>query len=400
MKRSPMTIIFLTVFIDLIGFGMILPLSPFYAEHFGASPLEVGLLQASFSLMQFIVAPLWGRLSDRFGRRPVLLMSLLGSSISYFVFGWAQSLSWLFASRIFQGIFTANFGVAQACVADLTAEKDRAKGMGIVGAAFGLGFIFGPFFGAQLSILGFGMGFPATMAGLVCLINFVMALFWLPETLKKGEKAEERKEFIGRFEALKRVFESPQIAALMLVYFLCTFSLANLESTLALFSERRFSFGVRETGQLFAFVGVIMAITQGYLIRKLIPRIGERMMMVWGPLIAAVGFSAVAWSPTWGTLAAVLVFVAIGTGITNPALLGSISLLSSDNRQGIVLGVTQSVGSLARILGPVSGGFFFKHWGIEAPYLIGGGASLIGFLLVVSIATKIPERRGRSHVAH
>jgi MFS family permease len=389
MKRSPMTIIFLTIFIDLVGFGMILPLSPFYAEHFGASPFQVGMLQASFSLMQFIMAPVWGRISDRIGRRPVMLMSLLGSAISYFTFASAQSLAWLFGARIFQGLFGANFGVAQACVADLTTEKDRAKGMGMVGAAFGLGFIFGPFIGAQLSHI--SLGFPAVVAGSVCFLNFIAAIFRLPETLSPENRKLEAKK-TNRFQAFAELAQEPKIAKLIFVFFLCTFALANMESTLALFTERKFQFGVRQTGELFAVVGILMAFTQGYLIRKLIPKIGERKMLLWGPFLAAIGFFGIILMPNYILLGAIMAFVAVGTGITNPPLLGSISLLSSQSKQGTVMGVTQSISSLARVLGPLCGGFVFNTFGSNASFVVAAAVSALGGLMILSMYAQIPIR--------
>ncbi|MDZ4678760.1 MAG: MFS transporter [Oligoflexia bacterium] len=424
-QRSPLFIVFLTIFIDLVGFGIVLPLSPFYAQHFGATAVTVGLLMASYSLMQFLFAPVWGGLSDRVGRRPIILMSLLGSTVSYFIFAMATNLSILFIARLFQGVFGANISATQAYVADVTDEKSRSKGMGLIGAAFGLGFIFGPAIGAKLSEAGpavgtffgivhaeqslngpliisdgiFGMGFPALVASAVCLFAFCLAYFKLPESLPPEKRATAVS--IARESRIKLILRSmtqTQAGWLIFVFFLSTVAMANLEATLALFTEARFSYGVRQTGNLFAFVGVMMAFTQGYLIRKLFPKFGERKMAVAGPLLAAFGFLCVALSYSSTALYITMILVAIGTGITNPAILGGISLLTDPKQQGAVMGVTQSLSSLARILGPLLGGVLFGHIGPAAPYIAAAAISCFVLFIVIKNVHKLPNS-GKSNVS-
>jgi MFS transporter, DHA1 family, tetracycline resistance protein len=411
-RRSPLFVVFLTVFIDLIGFGIVLPLSPFYAEHFGATAFQVGLLQASYSLMQFLFAPLWGRVSDRVGRRPILLMSIFGGCISYAAFAFADALWILFAARIFQGIFGANLSTAQAYIADITTPENRSKGMGLIGAAFGLGFIFGPALGAFFSQMGpsvgtllglgtggaFGIGFPALIASLLCLTNFSLALFNLPESLPP-EKRAAIKTRESRWTSFTRMVVRPEAAWLIAVFFISSLAIAMMEATLALFAESRVGYGIRETGTLFAFIGLVMAFTQGYLIRKLLPKWGERKMIVIGPTVTALGLYAIGASVGTIGLGFGCVLLALGSGISNPAIMGGVSLVTDPKEQGAVMGVTQSLASLARIMGPVSGGWLFSYFSPSMPYYAAGIITLIAMIISRMHASKLPEVRGM-HVLH
>lgn len=393
MQFSPMAVIFLTVFIDLLGFGIIIPLSPYYTQHFGGTGLEVGLLSASYSLTQFLFSPFWGRLSDRVGRRPILLVSIFGSVMSFALFAAANSLAMLFVTRILQGLFGANISTAQAYVADISSKENRSKSMGLLGAAFGLGFIFGPAIGAKLSEVGpsvgtflglgtegvFGMGFPGLVSSALCLVNFILALFILPETLTAEARARQKNLKVkpSRISSLLKHFTNPSLAWLLIVFFLASFAMTNMESTLALLVENRLGFGVRQTGELFAYIGIVIAFTQGYLIRKLLPRLGEGRLMILGPLLAGISLLATVYIFQFGFLLAAMAVLAIGSGVSNPSLLGSISRAAGEDEQGEVLGVTQSLGSLARILGPISGGFLFSRISPGAPYLLAGGSMLL-----------------------
>ncbi|MBI2951463.1 MFS transporter, partial [bacterium] len=270
MKGSPLVVLFLTVFIDLLGFGIVLPLLPYYAESFGAGPLTVTLLSSSYSLMQFLFAPVWGRLSDRVGRRPILVLSLAGSALSYLLFGLAGSLAALFATRLLAGVCAANISTAQAYIADVTTPETRAKGMGMIGAAFGLGFIFGPAAGGALSRYGYAV--PAFFAGGLSLLALALALFRLPESLRRqGDPpgGAARGGFdLGRLWA---ALVHPGMGLLLLIFFCSVFAFANLEATFALFVERaaRFGYTARETGYLFAYMGVLMSLMQGGLVGRL-----------------------------------------------------------------------------------------------------------------------------------
>ena len=374
----PPIIVFVTVFIDLLGFGIIIPLLPFYAETFGATAFTVGLLATSFSLMQFIFAPIWGRLSDRVGRRPIILLGLLGSCLSYFGFGMAGTLTALFAARIFAGIAGANIPTAQAVVADLTTPENRAKGMGMVGAAFGLGFIFGPAIGGFLSRYGYSV--PAFFASGLSLVNFVAAWFLLPETLKPEHRAIER---VGRIDALRSALARPHLPLLLVIGFLVVAAFSAFESTFALFAERSYGFGASSIGYVFAFVGIVLVIVQGFLVGKVVKRIGEHHIVPASLAIVAIGLLMI---PATRSVAALLVangVMAVGMGFNNPSLMSLVSRYSSAEDQGGVLGLTQSLNSLARIVGPLWGGFAFDHLGIGMPYIT--SAAVMGIAAALSI---------------
>jgi DHA1 family tetracycline resistance protein-like MFS transporter len=362
---SPLAIIFVTVFVDLLGFGIIIPLLPFYAETFGANALTIGMLSTSFSLMQFVFAPVWGRLSDRVGRRPIILFGLLGSCVSYLVFGLAHSLPLLFASRIFAGIAGANIPTAQAVIADSTTLENRAKGMGLVGAAFGLGFIFGPAIGGFLSHWGYST--PAFFASALSLVNLVAALFLLPETLNPAHRAGVRRAG-GRIEAFRRALDRPLLPLLLLIYFVVTAAFSNFESMFALFAERRFGFQAESIGYVFAFVGVVLVIVQGGLVGPVVRRIGEKRVVPCAAALVAIGLAFLPVDHTIVSLLATLAVMAIGMGFNNPSLVSLISRHSAAEDQGSVLGVSQSLGSLARIVGPAWGGFTFDRYGVDVPY--------------------------------
>jgi multidrug resistance protein len=365
-KLPPLIIVFVTVFIDLLGFGIIIPLLPFYAETFGATAFTVGLLATSFSLMQFIFAPIWGRLSDRVGRRPIILLGLFGSCLSYLGFGLASTLTALFAARIFAGIAGANIPTAQAVVADLTTPENRAKGMGIIGAAFGLGFIFGPAIGGFLSRYGYSV--PAFFASALSLANFAAAWFLLPETLKPEHRAVER---VGRIDALRAALARPHLPLLLAVGFLVVAAFSAFESTFALFAEHAFGFGASTIGYVFAFVGVILVIVQGALVGRVVKRLGEHHVVPASLAIVAVGLLMI---PATQSVAALLVangVMAVGMGFNNPSLMSLISRYSAAEDQGGVLGLTQSLNSLARIIGPMWGGFAYDRLGIGMPYISG-----------------------------
>jgi DHA1 family tetracycline resistance protein-like MFS transporter len=378
MSLSPLIIVFVTVFIDLLGFGIIIPLLPFYAETFGASAFTVGLLATSFSLMQFIFAPIWGRLSDRVGRRPIILLGLLGSCLSYLGFGMAGTLTALFAARILAGIAGANIPTAQAVVADLTTPENRAKGMGIIGAAFGLGFIFGPAIGGFLSRYGYSV--PAFFASGLSLANFAAAWFLLPETLKPEHRAVER---MGRIDALRAALARPHLPLLLVIGFLIVAAFSAFESTFALFSERAYGFGASTIGYVFAFVGIVLVIVQGFLVGKVVKRIGEHHIVPASLSLVAIGLLMI---PATRSVAALLVangVMAVGMGFNNPALMSLISRYSAAEDQGGVLGLTQSLNSLARIIGPLWGGFAFDHLGIGMPYI--SGAAVMAVAAALSI---------------
>jgi MFS transporter, DHA1 family, tetracycline resistance protein len=378
---SPLIIIFVTVFIDLLGFGIIIPLLPFYAESFGASALVVGLLSTSFSLMQFLFAPVWGRLSDIFGRRPIILAGLLGSALSYLTFGLAASLPMLFAARILAGIAGANIPTAQAFIADSTTPDNRAKGMGLVGAAFGLGFIFGPAIGGFLSHWGYSA--PAFFAATLSLANFSAALFFLPESLppeRRGVRAQP-----GRVAAFQRAFARPKLALVLAVSFLVMTAFASFESMFALFVESRFAFGATTIGYLFAWVGVVLALVQGVLVGRVVPLIGEHRLVPSAILVMVVALAGIASAPSVVLLMAAMGLLAMGMGFNSPSMLSVVSRLADPADQGSTLGVSQSLASLARILGPMWGGFVYDRFGHTVPFYTASALMLIACGLSVLV---------------
>ena len=393
---SPLVIIFVTVFIDLLGFGIIIPLLPFYAEAFGASALLVGLLATSFSLMQFIFAPIWGRLSDRWGRRPIILAGLIGSAVSYLAFGLADSLAMLFAARILAGIAGANIPTAQAFIADSTTPENRARGMGLIGAAFGLGFIFGPAIGGFLS--GWGYQAPAYFAATLSLANFSAALFFLPESLPPERRGEVRSA--GRIAAFRRAIMRPKLPLVLLVSFLVMTSFASFESMFALFAESRFGYGATTIGYLFAWVGFVLAVVQGVLVGKVVPRIGEHRLVPAAILVMSIALAAHALAPTVPALMAAMGLLAAGMGFNSPSLLSVISRLADPADQGGTLGISQSLASLARIVGPMWGGLVFDHFGPTMPFYTSAALMLVACGLSVAVFSGFAEETPRAAAEH
>jgi DHA1 family tetracycline resistance protein-like MFS transporter len=363
-KRSALSIIFLTVFVDLLGFGIVLPLLPYYAREFHASSTTAGALIAVYSAMQFVCAPLWGRWSDRIGRRPVILISLAGSTVSYLLFALADGLGLLFISRIFAGITGANISVAQAFIADSTSEEDRARGMGLIGAAFGLGFVFGPAIGGLLAH--YGHAAPGFAATAICGLNLIAAFRRLPESLAPARRHQSRgpHPLMQIREALGR----PQMGALMFMFAALVFSFSAAETTLSLLCASLYQMKASHIYWLFAYLGMMAAVTQGVLLGRLAQRIGEDHLVVVGAALFALGIGATPHAPPVAPLLVVLGAAAFGQGITSPVLSSLISKASGGSSHGGVLGISQSLGSLARILGPLWGGVMFDYGGPSAPY--------------------------------
>jgi multidrug resistance protein len=372
---SPLVIIFVTVFIDLLGFGIIIPLLPFYAESFGASALAIGLLGTSFSLMQFLFSPIWGRWSDRIGRKPIILVGLLGSCLSYVTLALANTLVLLFIARIVGGIAGANIPTAQAYIADITTPENRARGMGLVGAAFGLGFIFGPALGGLLSR--FSPETPMWCAAALCFANFVAAWFLLPES----RVASVATKTLGRMEAFRQAIGKPTLMLVLSLYFIVTMAFSGFEATFALFTEARFGYTAASIGFLFTFIGVIIAVVQGVLIGRVVKRVGERKVIP--AAIAAIAISIGMLPFVWNvpTLLVALGLLAMGMGFNNPSLSSLVSKLSHEDDQGGILGLASSVASLGRVVGPAWGGYLYDAFGMTTPYLSAAGLMFVAFLV-------------------
>jgi multidrug resistance protein len=356
MKRSPLIVIFTTVFIDLIGFGIVIPVLPLYAEGtvFNATPRTVGLLFASYSIMQLIFSPVLGSLSDKHGRRPVLLLSIIGTGIGFLVLGFAHTVFMLFVGRILDGITGGNISTAQAYIADITTTENRAKGMGLIGAAFGLGLIFGPALGGILSQ--WGIHVPFIFAAALCFANAVLLYFTLPETVTPDHPAKNRAARGRSFGNVLTALKQPRLAFVLIIYFLFIVAFSIMTTSFSLYAMFRFGYDAIHTGYLFAYVGVIAVIIQGGLIGRLVKRFGELPLVIVGALCFAISLFAVPFvGPAAGGLAALLVgggVFSMGNSLATPALTSLASKSAGPGEQGAVLGVTQSVASLARAVGP------------------------------------------------
>ena len=357
MNRSPLIIIFTTVFIDLVGFGIVIPVLPFYAEGtaFNATPRTVGILFASYSIMQLIFAPILGGLSDKHGRRPVLFLSIIGTGIGFLILGLADSLWMLFAGRILDGITGGNISTAQAYIADITTSENRAKGMGLIGAAFGLGFIFGPAIGGILSR--WGIHVPFLFAAALCFANSILLYFRLPETITPDHPARNQ---AARGRGLKQLIESlkqPRLTFVLTIYFLFIVAFSIMTTTFSFYTMFRFGYDAQHTGYLFAYVGIIAVIIQGGLIGRLVKRFGELPLVIVGALCFAISLFAVPFvGPAAGGLAGLLIgggVFSMGNSLATPALNSLASKSVGPAEQGVVLGVMQSVASLARAVGPL-----------------------------------------------
>lgn len=399
---SAKKIVFLIVFLDLVGFGMFITLSPFLAREFNASAFEIGLLMSCYSVMQFLFSPFWGKMSDRYGRRPVLLISILGGTLSYLGLAFSYSLWWMFLCRSFAGLFAANISTAHAAITDVTDKEHRAAGMGLIGAAFGLGFIIGPSLGSGFGYVGkllgdtppFGIFFPALMAFVITALNLAWAYFALPETRTIKSEAAARSAWHTNLNIMRR--SSPLVFRLILIFFLANLAMPLMEVMLFPFVSDRFQWGLVESGIGFAVVGLIMAFTQGFLVRRVIPKWGERKTLTYGLFILGFSFFLISLSYSIYTLAFAMFLLAIGHGLSRPALLGMISLASSEDEQGEVMGSSQSASSLGRILGPMMGGWLYTNMGMGSPFMLAGILTMLGMFGAFAMYRTLPDQLARS----
>jgi MFS family permease len=364
MRRASLLVLFLTVFIDLIGFGMVIPFLSFYAREHGASGLIVGGVVGVYSIMQFFFAPVWGRLSDRIGRRPVILISLTASCTGYFLFGIAHGLALLFVSRVIAGAGGANVGTAQAYIADSTTPENRAKGMGLIGAAFGMGFILGPPLSGILSSLGTRHGMPGNFLPGICaatlsLTALLIALFVLAESKKPD--AAVRSGLPPQFDRRiwREMANRPLLFAVMLALFLTLLSVAGMETSVTLHARDRFHFRQIDMAYLFLFMGVIVATIQGGLIGRLAKALGEKTLVAIGAASFTVGLALVPSMYRVPLLYVVAFFIAIGQGLSYPSLTSLVTKATPSREHGSMLGLATAVGSLARFLGPILSGFLY-----------------------------------------
>lgn len=361
---TPLIIIFVTIFVDLIGFGMVIPILPFYANTapFHASPYEIGFLVSIYSWMQFLFSPILGKLSDKYGRRPILFISLLGSAAGYFVIGLATTLLLVFVGRIISGITGGNISTAQAYIADVTTRENRAKGMGLFGAAFGLGFILGPALAGILSK--YGIEVPFYFAAFLSLVNAIALYFILPESIKpNSENASNRRK--GRIAEFLDSLKDKQFGLITLVYFLLITAFSIMTYAFVLYTVFRFGYNAEQNGYLFAYIGFLAIIMQGALFERLAKRFGEAYLAAFGCLLLVVSLFAVPFvGPNSGGLIGLLIgiaFFSLGNSLASPALTSLASINANESEQGKTLGFLQSAASLARAIGPTIGGFLLNN---------------------------------------
>ena len=397
MNKPSLLIVFLTVFIDLIGFGIVMPLLPLYSQKFGASGLMIGMIVASFSVMQFIFAPMWGTLSDRIGRRPVLLIGNAGSAAAYALFAVASSFEgsqglWLLlVSRVLAGICGASLSVAAAYIADVSPPEKRTRSMGLIGMAFGLGFIIGPVMGAQ-SAKYFGLPGPGWVAAGICAFNFLLACFILAESLKPTSEPRVNRVRLAQWAHTMR---QPTIGFLVVLYFFATFCFAAFEVTASLLLKARMGYDATNIGHLFAYCGILSALIQGGGIRPMVKLFGERKLVAISLVILAIGLGLLPYVETKFQLYLALGFLAAGSGLHRPPTFGLISLNTPDHEQGATMGVAQSSSSLARIFAPMFAGTVYDLRP-DLPYVICAGIAVVSGLLAwyVLVTRRPAEAKG------
>jgi len=374
------------VFIDLLGFGILIPILPsFSVKELHIDEAAIGIAIALYSFVQFLFNPVLGKFSDKYGRKPVIVVCLFLNAMGYIVFSFTHSYILLLVSRVIAGIGGSSIGVAQAYIADITTRENRSKGMGLIGAAFGLGFVFGPLIGGLLSEFGYAVtGYVA--AGFSS-IAFVLTILYLPESLKKNQDAEQSPNKVKRklfdFVAMKKVLQKPDLAVLVLLFFILTFSFANIYGTFALLGLKVYGFTDMQNGYMFGIVGLTSAIVQGGLIGRINKVMSKKTILMVGSLLIMTALALIPYAGTFLGLAIVSIVLSYGTGTFQPTVLSLISEVTSETEQGITLGMNQSLSSFGRVLGPLWGGFAFEYLGYPFPFITGAIFTAIIFLLTV-----------------
>lgn len=394
MKNSPLFVLFITIFIDLLGFGLIIPILPTYSAELGAPSWVIGLIAASFSMMQFIFSPFWGGLSDRYGRKPIIIGSVSITTIAYIIFAFTNHFAYPFGlivltiSRIFSGIGSANLSAAQAYISDVTLPENRAKSFGIIGAAFGLGFIFGPPVGGFLK-LNYGIESVGFVAALLCFLNVIVAFFFLPESIK--EKNKNATVFSNPLKDIKEITKMPVVSILGLSNFIFITAFSMMQITAALLWEEHYGLDEAKIGYVFMYIGLTTAIIQGTLIGKFNKWFGEKQLMIYGCILVFIGLFTLPLVPVQYFVPLEMLsitFISLGNAFLMPTITSLISKKVPRNEQGKMLGLNQSLGSLGRVIGPIIGGAVYGV-NYHLPYFLGASFLLFVLWLVLNKLGKL-----------
>lgn len=393
MKDKRIWIIFLIIFVNLLGFGIILPLLPYYVESLGAGAITIGLITATYSLFQIISAPILGELSYKFGRRPVLLISIFGTAVSFGLLGIANSIPLLFLSRMIDGATGGNISTAQAYIADITTKENRTQGMGIMMAAFSLGFILGPALGGLLSVYGYGV--PAFVAGAVALLATILTFFFLPESHKRDLSAKnvegKKKRTLFSVKDFYDALTHPEVGLMLSISFMTMFAFSLMQGTFALFTEHSLSLTAQTNGLIFAYLGLVGIIVQVFLLKRILKLLPEHRIVTISIAALAISLALIAISSNLIMLLIAITILAVANGVSGPVIAGHISKLTPDSEQGNIAGMNQSVSSVARLFGPLLGTFFYSQLGMKSPYFIATGILVLTFVYGIKKLKPVKE---------
>ncbi|OGM03211.1 hypothetical protein A2115_02790 [Candidatus Woesebacteria bacterium GWA1_41_8] len=366
-KNKALITIFLIVFIDLMGFGLVIPLLPFIAEKFGAEPYVIGFLTATYSLFQLLAAPVMGRLSDRYGRKRLLIASQIGTFVGFILLAIAGNIWIVFLSRLIDGITGGNISIAQAYVADVTTKQERAKGMGVLGAAFGLGFIFGPTIAGVLSP--YGLAVPAYFAAAASFTTIFTTFFFLKETVQEKEAIKSPKTKVN-LQEFKKMLAIKPLGTLVIGFFLLNLSFSMLFGNFALWTQKEFNYGAKQNGFLFAYIGILAVVVQLGVLPYLVKKLKEIKLLLYSIIVMAIGFFLLPAIISPFFIYVALTFIAVGNGLSNPTIQALASEDVDPHEYGGVLGFFQSSGSFGRIFGPILGGVLFSAFGASTPFFV------------------------------
>ncbi len=394
MIRSPLFLMALTIFIDFTGFGLVIPLLPFWAQHLGANAVGVGLILTVYALAQFIFTPVLGSLSDRFGRRPIIIASLAIEALSFALSALANTLPFLLIARFIGGLGASNIGSAQAVVSDVTPAKDRARGMGIIGAAIGLGFVVGPALGGLLAPLGPALPFWVAMG--VAIANMLLVFFFLPETRNRQVSTQAGESREGNAFVLlagwRQALRNATVARLVIINLLFTVAFTAMEAIFPLFTQHVFGWTAMQNGYVFTYVGFVIVIMQGGLVGQLVKRFGERSLLIVGLIMLGAGLALLSFSTQLALLLIALGILSAGDGMVSPTISALLSFASPSEAQGETLGFAQGIAGLGRVIGPLIAGTIYALGGPTSPFLIGAGLVLLAALIAIPTLASPPTK--------